>query len=118
MPLKPVEKCTPHGPRRRRSSTRQTKVTPTLTHQRQGGRESDIDEPAPRRFLTAPQVHERYNISDMSLWRWLEDRDLGFPEPELIIQRRRYWLESDLLAWERARNAPRAASPEREIADA
>jgi predicted DNA-binding transcriptional regulator AlpA len=93
-------------------------VTPTIPHQRQGDRGSGSDEPAPRRFLTAPQVHERYNISDMSLWRWLENRDLDFPKPALIIQRRRYWLESDLLAWERVRIAPRLANPEREAVDA
>lgn len=37
-------------------------------------------------------------ISDMSLWRWLNDPDLGFPKP-IVIQRRRYWREADVVSW-------------------
>lgn len=37
-------------------------------------------------------------ISDMSLWRWLKDPDLGFPRP-VVISRRRYWREADVSAW-------------------
>jgi len=37
-------------------------------------------------------------ISDMSLWRWLQDPDLGFPRP-IVIQRRRYWRESEVANW-------------------
>ena len=37
-------------------------------------------------------------ISDMSLWRWLNDPKLGFPKP-IVIQRRRYWREADILSW-------------------
>jgi predicted DNA-binding transcriptional regulator AlpA len=56
--------------------------------------------PDPRRYLTGPQVCARYGISDVSLWRWLRDHD--FPPPTLRIRDRRYWLESELVAWERA----------------
>jgi predicted DNA-binding transcriptional regulator AlpA len=60
--------------------------------------------------LTGPQVRARFgNISDMTLWRWLQDPELGFPEP-LIIQRRRYWRLADIEAWERAQaSRPKAA---------
>ncbi|CAN7173788.1 helix-turn-helix transcriptional regulator [Mesorhizobium caraganae] len=58
-------------------------------------------------FLTAPQVQKRYNITDMTLWRWLKDPELAFPQPT-VINRRRYFLEADLSAWERQR-AGRAA---------
>lgn len=37
-------------------------------------------------------------ISDMSLWRWLHDPQLGFPQP-ILIQRRRYWREAEVQAW-------------------
>ena len=55
-------------------------------------------------YLTAPQVLARYGISDMSLHRWLNNPDLIFPKP-MVINRRRYFLEADLVAWERARAA-------------
>lgn len=37
-------------------------------------------------------------ISDMTLWRWLNDPDLGFPRP-VIINRLRYWRQAEVLAW-------------------
>ena len=33
-------------------------------------------------YLNAAQVRSRYGgMSDMALWRWLQDDDLGFPKP-------------------------------------
>lgn len=58
-------------------------------------------------YLTAPQVLARYGISDMSLHRWLNNPVLTFPKP-MVINRRRYFLEADLVAWERARAAKAA----------
>ena len=58
-------------------------------------------------FLTGPQVRARYGVTDMTVHRWLKNADLGFPRPT-YINRRRYWREADLVAWERAR-AGRAA---------
>ena len=51
------------------------------------------------KFLTARQVHERYAISDMTLWRWLHDEQLAFPKPT-FIRSRRYFSHSDLEAWD------------------
>ena len=62
----------------------------------------------PRKFLTGPQVCARYAITDMSLWRWLHDPELGFPQPSLIVQRRRFWDENILRAWELTRVPPRS----------
>ncbi len=60
-------------------------------------------------MLTAKQVRTRYgNVSDMALWRWLRDERLVFPQP-LFINKRRYWKLSDLVQWEMARAAERAA---------
>jgi len=57
---------------------------------------------ASKAYLTAPQVLERYNISDMTLHRWLNNPDLKFPRP-MVVNRRRYFDEQELIAWERAR---------------
>jgi predicted DNA-binding transcriptional regulator AlpA len=57
-------------------------------------------------YLNASQVRRRYGgVSDMALWRWLHDEKLGFPQP-LRINRRRFWKERDLIAWENTRRQP------------
>jgi predicted DNA-binding transcriptional regulator AlpA len=53
-------------------------------------------------FLPAADVCARYGVSDMSLWRWLRDEALDFPQP-LRIHRRRLWKLADLEAWETSR---------------
>jgi predicted DNA-binding transcriptional regulator AlpA len=50
----------------------------------------------PSRFLTSRQVRERYGgISDMGLWRWLQDHELNFPKPRKV-RRRNLWAEDEL----------------------
>jgi predicted DNA-binding transcriptional regulator AlpA len=97
----------------------------TSPHQRYADRSSGDQDAA--RYLTGPQLCARYSISDMSLWRWLNDAKIGFPRPAMRIRERRYWLESDLVAWERARlprcgdsvsKTQRPANPETEEQDA
>lgn len=53
-------------------------------------------------YLTAPQVKERYQISEMTLWRWARDEKMGFPQP-LVLNRRKLFAESALVEWERQR---------------
>jgi predicted DNA-binding transcriptional regulator AlpA len=68
----------------------------------------DSDSPA---FIPAPQVWRRYDISDMTLHRWLRDPDMGFPQP-VYLGRMRYFVLADLENWERSRvraSAARAA---------
>lgn len=63
-----------------------------------------------KRLLTAKQVRERFGgISDMSLWRWLDNEFIGFPAP-IYISRRRFWREADIDAFE-ARHAATSAAP-------
>lgn len=57
-------------------------------------------------FLPATQVCERYSRSDMSIHRWLQDPNMGFPKP-LYFGRFRYWKLSELVEWERERAAAR-----------
>ncbi len=53
-------------------------------------------------FGTAASVRARYDdISDMTLWRWLQDEELSFPKP-ILIKGRRYWRWSNLDAWDAA----------------
>lgn len=54
------------------------------------------------KFLTGPQIRSRYNISEMTLWRWLQDEELEFPKPTKI-NRRRYFAKSEIILWERSR---------------
>lgn len=61
---------------------------------------ADTDED--EKFLPARLVLDRYSISEMSLWRWLHDPEMQFPEP-VYLGRFRYWKLSDLLTWERSR---------------
>lgn len=45
----------------------------------------------PAKYLTAAMVRDRLGgISDMTLWRWLHDDSLQFPQP-VVINRRRFF---------------------------
>ena len=49
-------------------------------------------------LLTSAQVRATCgNISEMSLWRWT--RTLGFPKPDRVINRRKFWRRSTVEAW-------------------
>jgi predicted DNA-binding transcriptional regulator AlpA len=51
------------------------------------------------RLLAAKKVRERYGVSDQTIWRWLHDKNSGFPKP-VRLQGRRYWRLDKLQAWE------------------
>jgi hypothetical protein len=52
--------------------------------------------------LPARLVCERYRIVRRTLDRWIENEALGFPRP-IVINKRRYFREHELEAWERRR---------------
>ena len=61
-------------------------------------------DPTEDRFLSAKNTRSRYgDASDMWLWRRLHD-DSGFPHPT-IINKRRFWKLSELVAWEQSQKA-------------
>jgi predicted DNA-binding transcriptional regulator AlpA len=64
------------------------------------------------RLIPARAIRERQSISDMTLYRRERDKSLNFPKP-IVINGRRFWRESEILAWEQGftRNAPMARSP-------
>jgi predicted DNA-binding transcriptional regulator AlpA len=62
----------------------------------------------PDTWLQTGKVCKRYSICSRTLYRWLSDPSLDFPTP-LIINGRRLFSESALIAWERARASRVAA---------
>lgn len=44
------------------------------------------------------------SVSDMTLWRWLNDKDIGFPSP-IYVGRRRYFRAAEITSWIEARAA-------------
>ena len=67
------------------------------------GRDQRVFADASTIYFNSAQVRLRYGgISDMALWRWLNDEKLGFPKP-FRINGRRFWKEADLSAWESGR---------------
>lgn len=59
--------------------------------------------PNPNKRIPAAVVRSLCGgISDMTLWRWLDDDALGFPRP-IYIARRRYWREVEVIDWLEAR---------------
>jgi predicted DNA-binding transcriptional regulator AlpA len=51
------------------------------------------------KLITAVTVRDAMGgVSDMTLWRWLHEPALKFPQP-IKIQGRRYWRENEIAAW-------------------
>ena len=51
------------------------------------------------KLITAAVVRDALGgVSDMTLWRWLNDPILNFPKP-IYITRRRYWRDVEVSAW-------------------
>ena len=47
-------------------------------------------------LVSAKTVRQEFDeISDMTLWRWIEDEALNFPKP-IYIRRRRFWRQSEI----------------------
>jgi hypothetical protein len=65
-----------------------------------------------KRYLTAAQVRVRYQISPMTLHRWVKNPALDFPDP-LVIQRRRLWNGEHLDRWDRDRLLATLPTPPR-----
>lgn len=63
------------------------------------------------RHLDSAQVMARYGISKPTLYRWMKDADLSFPRPTKI-NRRYYFREADLHAWEMQQGRIDADEPE------
>jgi predicted DNA-binding transcriptional regulator AlpA len=53
-------------------------------------------------LIPTRQVCQRYSVNERTLDRWFKNDQLGFPKP-ILINKRRYYSEADLTAWERSR---------------
>ena len=59
-------------------------------------------------FLPAKAVRARYSVHDVTIWRWMRDRE--FPKPAVRPNYRvRLWKLTDLEAWEASRSETVAA---------
>lgn len=67
---------------------------------------SDTSFDTSAKLLPTRQVCRRYNVSDRTVARWERDTDLGFPQP-VIINKRKYYHEADLTAFDRAQASAR-----------
>jgi predicted DNA-binding transcriptional regulator AlpA len=56
-------------------------------------------------YMPASAVRSRYRITDVTLFRWLRDPTLQFPQP-IVINRRRLFRSGDLDAWDIAHTRP------------
>jgi predicted DNA-binding transcriptional regulator AlpA len=48
-------------------------------------------------------------ISNMTLWRWTQA--IGFPQPDLVIQRRKFWRRSSVDRWLAEHRGEQTAPP-------
>jgi predicted DNA-binding transcriptional regulator AlpA len=67
---------------------------------------TNIDTDATSRLLPTRQVCKRYAVSDRTISRWERDPELRFPQP-VVINKRKYYHESDLTSFDRAQAAQR-----------
>ena len=71
-----------------------------------------------KRMLTSAQVRNIFGgISDMSLWRWLNDPDMNFPQP-IYIQRRRFFDAAEVESFRVLMTLTGATPPKRANTDA
>lgn len=61
------------------------------------------------KFLPAAAVCTRYGVTKMTLWRWLQHVDLGFPKP-IQISKRNYWKLAELEGWEESKGGTDATA--------
>jgi hypothetical protein len=67
---------------------------------------SDPDLEAQDRRLSTAMVAQRYGVCARTVERWLAHSGLNFPKPD-VVHNRRYWWLSGLRDWDRARQTNR-----------
>ena len=60
----------------------------------------NADQEADELYFPGPKVVARYSVSDMTIYRWIRDERMQFPQPH-YFGRFRYWRLSQLVSWER-----------------
>jgi hypothetical protein len=101
----PRENVSPHELKLRRKKTLAPPSEDSSTiPERQGDRGSGDDDDDDRHLSTS-RLAQRYDVTTRTIERWEEDERLGFPEPDLRINKRKYWKLKTLERWERRRAA-------------
>lgn len=59
-----------------------------------------------KQYIPRRKVRARFNVSDMTLWRWDKDEKLAFPRA-ITINGRKYYDLAEIEEWERVRAALR-----------
>jgi hypothetical protein len=54
------------------------------------------------RMLPTREVCRRYDVCTRTIERWVQSETLNFPQPA-IINKRKYFPESELIDWDRSR---------------
>lgn len=62
----------------------------------------DLDPPRNRRYVPASEVMKMLGISKATLWRYVRDPALGFPQP-IKVKRTRLWKQAAIDAFLEAR---------------
>ncbi|MDH2357681.1 DNA-binding protein [Bradyrhizobium sp. SSUT112] len=60
-------------------------------------------------YLTGPETKKRYRCSYQTIWRWMNDPELGFPKPMKINGRNRFVL-TELDAFDQRHRATEVAA--------
>ena len=60
-----------------------------------------------RQLQSARSVAERYDVTGRTIDRWIADKELAFPRP-VVINNRRYFYTDELEIFERSRIAGQA----------
>ena len=62
-----------------------------------------------QRYVGKRELDQRYPVSDMTRWRWINDPRVAFPKPvKLGPNGRNFWWLPDILEWKRRRSAGRS----------
>ena len=77
---------------------KRSKVKPKLAVVRDRTAEKEDKGP----LIPAKKLEGRYGVSIRTVTRWLTDDRMKFPRP-VVINRRRYFRETELVEWERSR---------------
>ena len=68
------------------------------------GHNSKQYDEATERYLSRRELRALFPVSDMTIWRWMHDPDVGFPAPgKLARNGRNFWWLPEILAWEAKR---------------
>jgi len=56
-------------------------------------------------YLSKAGLAHRYDVTTRTVDRWKKNKKLGFPPPDLVINKREYRKVNTIEAWERKRAA-------------